>query len=189
MNVTYGADYSSAELSPAELDSFTDYDIQFLIRYIGYPENPKCISHYPGAYQRHVHAGRMVLLVIEYDGTDPAGGHDGGVTMAERALADAGAIGYPDSLPIFFCADAWLGDLHIPVATAMAYLDGAASVAGKARTGAYGFRDFLQAAKDGGHARWRRLAGAPPTSAKVAAGLTQGSGVFLECPASVLKDL
>ncbi len=54
MNVTYGADYSASELSPSELDDFTDYDIRFLIRYIGWPGNPKCISHYPGAYQAHV---------------------------------------------------------------------------------------------------------------------------------------
>lgn len=172
MKVTYGADYSSNELSPAELDAFTSYDIQFLIRYIGWPDNRKCISYYPGAYQRHVHAGRMVLLVIEYDTNDPAGGHDGGVAMAERALADAGRIGYPDSLPIFFCADAHLADLGIPVATAMAYLDGAASVLGRTRTGAYGFREFLQAAQAGGHAEWRWLAGDPPTNAEVAYGLT-----------------
>jgi hypothetical protein len=38
MNVTYGADYSAGELSPPELESFTDYDIRFLIRYIGWPE-------------------------------------------------------------------------------------------------------------------------------------------------------
>ena len=172
MNVTYGADYSKHELSPGELNAFTDYKIQFLIRYIGYPDNPKCITHYPGAYQRHVHAGRTVLLVIEHDGTDPQGGHDGGVAMARRALADARTIGYPDSLPIFFSADGWLPTLNVSVPTAMAYLDGAASVLGKARTGAYGFRDFLQAARDGGHARWRWLAGAPPTGAEVAAELT-----------------
>src|SRR5215469_16704450 len=85
MNVTYGADYSRHELSPAELGAFTVYRTQFLLRYIGYPDNPKCITHYPGAYQRHVHAGRTVLLVIENDGTDPQGGHDGGVAMARRA--------------------------------------------------------------------------------------------------------
>ena len=49
---TFGADYSTRELSPAELDRFTEYDIRFLIRYIGWPGNPKCISHYPGTYLR-----------------------------------------------------------------------------------------------------------------------------------------
>jgi Domain of unknown function (DUF1906)/Putative peptidoglycan binding domain len=172
MKVIYGTDYSAGELSPAELDTFTDYDVRFLMRYIGWPDNPKCISHYPGAYHRHVQVGRMVLLVAELDATDPAGGHDGGVAMAERALKDASSIGYPDRLPIFFCSDGWLADSGIPVATAMSYLDGAASVAGKERTGAYGFRDFIQAAKDGGHAQWLWLCGLPPTDAEVANGLT-----------------
>jgi hypothetical protein len=168
MNVTYGADYSANELSPAQLHSYTNYDIRFLIRYIGYPGNKKCISHYPGAYHAHVQAGRLVLLVHEYETNDPAGGHSNGVRMAELALNDAESIGYPDSLPIFFSADGWLG--NIPVATAMAYLDGAASVLGRKRTGAYGFRDFIKGAKLGGHAEWLWLAGAHPTPGDVAQG-------------------
>ena len=34
MDVTYGADYSAGELSPAELDRFTTYDLRFLLRYV-----------------------------------------------------------------------------------------------------------------------------------------------------------
>jgi hypothetical protein len=100
MNVIYRADYSASELSPSELDSFTDYDIRFLIRYIGWPGNPRCISHYPGAYQAHVNGGRMVLLAAEHDTSDPAGGFSGGAAMAQRAVSDALSVGYPDSLPI-----------------------------------------------------------------------------------------
>jgi Domain of unknown function (DUF1906)/Putative peptidoglycan binding domain len=168
MNLTYGADYSANELSPAQLHSYTRYDLRFLIRYIGYPDNTKCISHYPGAYRAHVRAGRLVLLVHELDTNDPAGGHSNGVKMAEVALRDAESIGYPDTLPIFFSADGWLD--NIPGTTAMAYLDGAASVLGRKRTGAYGFRDFIQGAKNGGHAEWLWLAGAAPTAAEVAQG-------------------
>lgn len=170
MTVTYGADYSSRELSVSELDSFRAYDIRFLIRYIGWPDNPKCISHYPGAYQAHVNGGRMVLLVAEQGTSDPAGGFGGGATMARRALRDARSVGYPDSLPIFFCADGWLAGNGITVGTAMAYLDGAASVIGKARTGAYGFRDFIKAARAGRHAQWLWLCGVAPTDAEVAQG-------------------
>jgi hypothetical protein len=170
MIVIYGADYSERELSPQELDQFTGYDIRFLIRYIGYPLNTKCISHYPGAYQAHVRAGRLVLLVVENLPSDPAGGFAGGAAMAQRALSDAHSIGYPASLPIFFCADGWLDGSHISVDTAMDYLKGAASVVGKDRTGAYGFRDFIQAARAGGYARWLWLCGAPPTDAEVAQG-------------------
>ncbi len=192
MAVTYGADYSAAELSPSELDAFKGYNIRFLIRYIGYPGNPKCISHYPGAYQKHVSSGRMVLLVAEQDTTDPAGGYDGGVAMARRALADAGSVGYPDSLPIFFCADGWLASSGISVATAMSYLDGAASIMGRQRTGAYGFRDFIEAARTGGHARWLWLAGAAPTDGEVAEGwphFYQWNGGSIELTAGLAGDL
>jgi hypothetical protein len=170
MTVVYGADYSARELSPSELDQFTEYNIKFLIRYIGWPDSPKCISHYPGAYQAHIRAGRVVLLTAENGTGDPAGGFAGGVAMAQRALADANSIGYPDSLPIFFCADGWLDASNITVATAMAYLDGAASVMGPARTGAYGFRDFIEAAQAGGHAQWLWLCGSAPSAAEVAQG-------------------
>ena len=168
MTVTYGADYSGGELKPDQLNSYTRYDLRFLIRYIGFPGNPKCISHYPGAYQAHVQAGRMVLLVLEEGNADPAGGRPNGERMAELALKDAESIGYPDSLPIFFSSDAWLG--NTPLATAMAYLDGAAAVMGKKRTGAYGFRDFIQGARLGGHAEWLWLAGSAPTGTEVAQG-------------------
>jgi Domain of unknown function (DUF1906) len=170
MDVTYGADYSAGELSPAELDRFTTYDLRFLLRYIGWPDNPKCISHYPGAYQKLAGSGRVVLLVAEQGTTDPAGGHDAGVAMAQRARDDAASAGYPDSLPIFFCADGWLALNDIPVDTAMSYLDGAASVLGKHRIGAYGFRDFIQAAKAGGHAEWLWLCGSAPDDGELAQG-------------------
>jgi hypothetical protein len=170
MSITYGTDYSAAELSPSELDAFKEYDIRFLIRYIGYPGNPKCISHYPGAYQAHVSGGRMVLLVAEQGATDPAGGYGAGAAMARRALTDASSIGYPDTLPIFFCADGWLASNGISVATAMSYLDGAASVVGTQRTGAYGFRDFIEAARVGSHATWLWLCGSPPAVTEVSHG-------------------
>jgi hypothetical protein len=165
--VTYGVDYSDHELTPSELDICPNYDIRFLMRYIGYPGNSKCISHYPGAYEKHVQAGRLVLLMVELGNNDPGGGYAAGVAMAKRALQDANSLGYPNHLPIFFCADGWL---TTSPTTAMQYLDGAASVVGKARTGAYGFRDFIKAAKAGGHATWLWLCGAPPASSEVAQG-------------------
>lgn len=42
----------------------------------------------PGAYQKLVSSGR-VLLVIEEGHTDPAGGYEGGVAMAQRGMAVA----------------------------------------------------------------------------------------------------
>jgi hypothetical protein len=63
--VTYGANYSAAELSPAEPGSFTQRELRFMIRYIGWAENPKFISHYAGAYQKLVSSGHTGLLAIE----------------------------------------------------------------------------------------------------------------------------
>jgi hypothetical protein len=172
MSVVHGADYSAGELLPHEIDQHKDHDIRFLGRYIGFPDNPKCISHFPGAYQKHVRAGRMVLLFFENQTDDRAGGRDRGVANAHLALQDARTIGYPDHLPIFFSADAHLDAVGIPVANAMAYLDGAASVMGINRTGAYGFREFIGPAREGGHARWFWLAGTEPTDREIRHGLT-----------------
>jgi hypothetical protein len=171
VTVIFGADYSEREHTPEELDRVADYDLHFLIRYIGYPHNPKCISNHPGDYKAHVAAGRLVLLVAENVTKDALGGHANGVKMARNALEDASSLGYPDHLPIFFAADGHLDQLGIPVATAMAYLDGAASVLGKTRTGAYGFDDFVRAAHAGGHAKWTWLAGIEPEESDLA---TQG---------------
>jgi hypothetical protein len=68
------------------------------------------------------------------------------------------------------CADGWLASSDIPVATAMSHLDGAASVAGRSRVGACGFRDFIQAAKAGGHAEWLWLRGSAPDDGELAQG-------------------
>lgn len=171
MSVFYGADYSAREFSPQELNGFSQYNIKFLMRYIGYPSNPKCISHYPGAFAAHEAAGRTVLLAIENQVYDPRGGFLAGVAMANLALQDARSIGYPEDRPIFFCSDAWLSSNGISVATAMAYLDGAASVLGEGRVGAYGFRDFVVPARQGNHARYIWLCGAAPTDAEVAANI------------------
>jgi hypothetical protein len=159
----YGADYSQGEFTPEQLDAYHasgGYDIRVLIRYIGYPSNPKCVSHYPGAYQRLVDSGRLVLLVHEIGHGDPGGGYQGGVRDATTALNDARGIGYPEELPIFMSADAWLASQGVSLSTAMAYLQGAASVLGVGRTGAYGFTDFVYPAQDRGLASWFWLAGA-----------------------------
>lgn len=169
--ITYGADYSARELSPDELEEFAEYDLRFLIRYIGFPDNPKCISNHPGAFAKHVDAGRLVLLVAERDENDPAGGFEGGQDMARRARDDAKDIGYPEHLPIFFCADAWLNSRDIALGTAMDYLRGAASIIGQERVGAYGFRDFVGAAKAESLARFRWLCGSAPSKDEENTGL------------------
>lgn len=177
--VWYGLDYSAGELTPAALAC--PYKIDFLIRYIGYPDRIKCISHYPGAYRRFVDAGVVVLLVAEGSTTDAAGGQAGGVAMAQRALADARSIGYPDTLPIFLCVDGWMATLGLSQATVLSYFRGAASMLGN-RLGVYGFRDTLLLTKGAGLGRYRWLAGSAPTDPEIGSGLChfyQYNGGFL----------
>jgi uncharacterized membrane protein YeaQ/YmgE (transglycosylase-associated protein family) len=73
----------------------------------------------------------------------------------------------------------------------MSYLDGAASVLGQHRIGAYGFRDFIQAAKAGGHAEWLWLCGSPPDDGELAQGwphLYQWNGAHIY-PGGLEADL
>ena len=71
MDVTYGADYSAGELSPAELDRFTTYDLRFLLRYIGWPDKPQSgISHYPGRIREAGPTAAGVALLCRRAGHD-----------------------------------------------------------------------------------------------------------------------
>jgi len=160
----YGADYTARELTPWELDEYGrggGYDLQFLIRYIGYPDSPHCLSHHPGALARHREAGRTVLLAHRFGPDDFAGGWDAGQQHARAAMADARAEGYPENLPIIFTCDRRL-DAGEPIAlsTALSYLDGAADVIGSDRTWCSGYSDLVYPTQDIGAAGGFVLRGA-----------------------------
>lgn len=149
----YGLDYSTRELDPSEIDQYNmrtpHQRIGFLIRYIGYPNNPKCISHYPGALQRHERSGRPVLLVHQVAYQDFAGGHDAGVAHARVAVADAERAGWEWNRPIFAALDRYLNASDpkrsiypIPLDTARRYVAGFRSVLGDL-AGLYGFHDVM----------------------------------------------
>lgn len=134
-----GLDYSAGRI-PAS--AVLTAGFQFVIRYIDAPgsTNPKLIT--PDEYRELCEAGVGVLLVFEEDTDDALGGYDQGVAYATRAKAGADALGYNGL--IFFCSDMQLSHSQLP--TALAYLDGAASVIGKSRVGAYGFWEFIDSA-------------------------------------------
>ena len=95
-------------------------------------------------------AGVKVMLVFEVSTSDPDGGYAQGVAYAQRAKAGADYLGYKGV--IFFCNDR----PALPsVSSWQAYLDGAASVLGKDRIGAYGFKDSLNAARGHAVAFWQ----------------------------------
>lgn len=140
-----GLDYSAGRIPGAQI---LQAGYQFVIRYVDAPgsTNRKLIT--PDEYRDLRAAGVDVLLVFEQDITDALGGFDQGVANAERAKAGADALGYQGL--IFFCSDMHLTHSQLP--TALAYLDGAASVLGRERVGAYGFWEFVDAAAAAGKA-------------------------------------
>ncbi|MDQ2583697.1 glycoside hydrolase domain-containing protein [Saccharothrix yanglingensis] len=164
----FGLDYSARELSPAEIDDYNrrtpHQPISFLIRYIGYPANRKCISAYPGALRAHEAAGRLVLLVHQIGYRDFEGGRAAGRAHATTALADARAQGYPGNRPIFFAFDRWLSGNSqagpLTLGQVWDYLQGAVDVLGATRVGLYGFHDVIHPAVREKRVRWTWLCGA-----------------------------
>lgn len=166
---TYGLDYSARELLPHEIDDYNrrnpDQRIGLLLRYIGYPTNRKCISHYPGALRRHEETGRTVILVHQVAYNDFAGGRAAGRNHARIAWADAREQGYPANRPIFFAFDRWLAGnpaLGVPplsLGTVWDYLAGAKDELGHDRVGLYGFYDVIHPAVRERRVRWTWLCG------------------------------
>ena len=121
------------------------------------PPNPGNRKHITRAeYDSHLQAGIDVWLVYQGTTTDADGGYAIGRRNAFRALdgcvSDVGPRGYTG--PIFFTNDR----PSLPNAnTWRDYLNGAASVLGTYRVGAYGFANAMDAAV--GHATWFWQAG------------------------------
>lgn len=145
----YFLDYSAGKLTGATV---SNSGYTGAIRYIDSPANLKAKHTSLSEYNSLRAAGLPVYLVFENSTTDADGGYSSGVANAQRALAGANYLGY--SGPIFFCNDrptspnaaAWRG-----------YLDGAASVLGFGRVGAYGFYNAMDQAV--GHATYFWQAG------------------------------
>src|SRR3990170_8084609 len=141
--------YSSAKLTGLVIKAAGYTGV---IRYIDAPERLRTKHTNKTEYDSHVTAGLRVQLVMQNTTTDADGGFGGGVANATRALAGANYLGYTGA--IYFVNDR----TTVPSpATWRAYLDGAASVLGLERTGAYGFRNAIDLAV--GHATFFWQAG------------------------------
>jgi hypothetical protein len=147
--VTYWLDYSKKSL-PGEVIKSAGYT--GVIRYIDSPGQLAAKHTNVDEYRSHVAAGLRVLLVMQTSKTASGGGFATGQEHARRALAGANHIGYTG--PIFFTNDR--PELPQPAAW-QSYLDGAASVLGIQRVGAYGFRNAMDHAV--GHATYFWQAG------------------------------
>jgi hypothetical protein len=154
---TYLIDYSASKLAAAVIKATAvgpagEHPVG-AIRYIDAPNLLGTKHTNLVEYQDHVRNGLTDYLFFEIDLDDVLGGYAGGQANAQRALAGANYLGYPSNYPITMCNDRWFNQKNRPLITPdvyTAYLDGAASVLGIQRTGAYGFSDSMDAAV--GHA-------------------------------------
>lgn len=147
--MTYWLDYSTKKLTGPVIKAA---GYPGVVRYIDSPENLDTKHTNASEYASLKASGLTVWLVMQTTQTASSGGHPVGVDHAKRALAGAQLLGYTG--PIFFTNDR--PEVPLPAAW-VAYLDGAASVLGKARVGAYGFGNAMDLAK--GHATYFWQAG------------------------------
>jgi hypothetical protein len=167
----YGCDYSAREFTPDEINRYPGVWISWLARYIGYPGNRKCISAYPGAYQRHTNSGRPVVLFHQVAYRDFEGGYASGRAHAQIALADARskAVGWDGETPILAVFDRRMPEKRengaliyraIPLNEVRDYMRGFVSVLGYETAGFYGFEDTMRPCVDEDWVRFRMQCGA-----------------------------
>jgi hypothetical protein len=145
--MAYWLDYSAAKLSGPMI---RNAGYTGVIRYIDAPDRLRTKHTNKAEYDSHIASGLTVRLVFQNTTTDADGGYAAGVANAQRALAGANYLGY--SGVIFFCNDR----TTVPNVQAWRdYLRGAATVLGKARVGAYGFANALNAAIGYASAFWQ----------------------------------
>lgn len=163
----YGRDYSAREFTDEEFRRYmrenpSERPVSFLGRYIGYPGNPKCISHYPGKYLHHRNAGRPIFLFHQIGYDDMAGGYDRGRGHAQVALADAKRVGWEGESHIVACMDRFYvkpGYVTMTREGTREYMRGFRSVLGD-RAGYYGFYDSMAHAVSEGWASFYVQCGA-----------------------------
>lgn len=153
------ADFSSGRPGAVALKNM---GITGVIRYVGVGSASKRIT--ASEYADYTANGVQVLLVVELGVHDAEGGYAAGVNNATGALRDARSLGIPDSVGIAAASDEHLAASQIT--TSLAYVQGFRDVLGAARTGAYGFAEFVDAVHSAGLAGWWWKAGNAPTLAE-----------------------
>lgn len=156
--IKLGLDYSARRISGASIKAA---GYSFVFRYLDFSG-----QRYPALniaeYRDLTNHGIDVHAIFEISVHDPSTGSVGGRQNAVTAVNSARAAGLPQGSTIFMCADAPTSQWSYPMSTAMAYLDGARVIIEDSGyvLGAYGFKDFIYAAQDGGHADRFWLCGA-----------------------------
>lgn len=145
--MAYYLDYSAAKLSGATVRAAGYTGV---IRYIDAPAKLKTKHTNLAEYRDHLANGLDVHLVFQVTTNDSAGGYPAGVAFAQRAKEGTDYLGY--TREVYFTNDQTV----LPSAADWtAFLDGVASVFGRERTGAYGFRNAMLAAQGHASAFWQ----------------------------------
>ena len=150
--MAFGIDYSYG--SGLSANQMKAAGVTFVCRYLSYQPNSKNIT--PAEFANLRKAGLTVVLV--WEGSGHEGGSTNGASAAREANRQAAALG-AGGIPIYFAPC----DYDVPPgdqAGINAYLDGAASVIGRARTGLYGGYWPVKRAFDAGkmHYGWQTYA-------------------------------
>jgi hypothetical protein len=161
MAIATWADYSGGYPGGAALRAA---GIAGVIRYVGLGSSSKRITR--AEYLDLVANGIEVRLVAELGTHDAEGGYAAGVANARAALADARALGIPDTVGIAAACDEHLTSAQVP--TAVQYAHGFADVLGTDRAGAYGFAEFVDAVHAADIVGWWWKCGSAPTAAEAA---------------------
>jgi hypothetical protein len=141
----YSAGYPGAQ-------AILDAGYSGAVRYIGFPDRPKCTT--AGELTDFDAHGAGMALVFENTTTDWRGGYGTGQASGRRARDHANNIGFPDNRPIYMAIDQDVvtsGEFNVM----LDYLRGAsASLGGTQMTGVYGEADVIDRARDAGAAAW-----------------------------------
>jgi len=111
-----------------------------VVRYAGTPGRTKNITK--AEFDDMNRTGIGVALVFEDAAGDALKGRSRGVTAAQAIAADAAAIGFPSSRPLYFAVDQ---DITTQMGTVLEYFRGIGSVLGGRPVGVYGEADVLDA--------------------------------------------
>lgn len=143
---TLGCDYAWEHPNPAALAAA---GYKFACRYVSHFSSKNMTPGEVAALASH---GISTVSNFEDAAQTMLGGYNTGVTCAILAGQEATACGMPAHRPVYFSAD-WdaTPDDQVKI---NAFLDGAASVLGRASVGIYGGYYPVKRALDGGHASW-----------------------------------
>jgi hypothetical protein len=141
--VIFGVDYSAGVPAVAALQAA---GVQFVARYVSPGDRRKDLTRAEADTVRG--AGIQVVTVYEDTVGDARGGRLAGVANARFVNAELPRLGAPPGAPCYFAVD--FDAQGAEVQTAIAYVQGAASILGLERTGVYGGYWVVKACLDAG---------------------------------------